>query len=44
MRYLISIKPGNGYVACNYTEGDTIHDVEHGPVRRTIAEASADQG
>ena len=32
-----------GWVACNYTEGDTLTDVEHGPIRQSTDEAMADE-
>jgi 2,4-dienoyl-CoA reductase-like NADH-dependent reductase (Old Yellow Enzyme family) len=31
-----------GYVACNYSEGDTLGEVERGEIRKTFGEAQSD--
>ena len=31
-----------GYVACDYTDGDTLADVRHGEIRETDTEARKD--
>jgi hypothetical protein len=33
-----------GWVACDYTEGDTLDEVRHGEIRSTYDEAAADRG
>lgn len=32
-----------GYVACDYTQDDTLAGVRHGPIRQTAEEASEDR-
>lgn len=36
-------KTTTGYVACDYTDGDSLADVRHGDIRATETEADADQ-